>query len=119
MGAPPNIVDLCSPARIAEAIVKVNQVPELRHAGLGVLWKLYYAAEHSLTRLELESAGGELENHFGLYCRRVAEELGATALDALPLVNSSRGNHGLEVITLKPAVVTAIEKYAFSNIGLL
>jgi hypothetical protein len=70
-------------------------VPELRRAGFGVLWKLYYAAEHSLTRLELERAFGELEDHFGLYCRRVAEELGATALDAFPLVNSLRGNHGI------------------------
>jgi hypothetical protein len=62
MRASLNVVDSCSPAHIAEAIVKVNQVPELRGAGLGVLWKLYYAAEHSLTRLELERAFGELED---------------------------------------------------------
>jgi hypothetical protein len=109
------IVDASSPAQIAMAIIKVNQSPELRNAGLDALWKLYYAPEHSLARSELEREFGVLEDHFGLYCRRVAEELGAKHLDTLPLVNSSRDDHGEETLTLKPSVVTAIKFHAFSK----
>jgi hypothetical protein len=115
MAKPPPIVDASSPAQIAKAIVKVNQTPELRHAGLGALWKLYYAPEHSLTRSELEREFGVLEDHFGLYCRRVAEEVGAKHLDTLPLVDSSQDKDGFEIITLKPSVVMAIKFHAFSK----
>jgi hypothetical protein len=66
-------------------------------------------------RAELELEFGMLENHFGLYCRRVAEELGAHDPDALALVNASQGKHGFEVLTLKPSVVTAIKSHAFSR----
>jgi hypothetical protein len=108
-----SVVDARSPAQIAEAIVKVNKAPELRRAGLGALWKLYYAPEHSLARTALEKEFGLLENHFGLYSRCVAEELGADDSDALALVNSSQNDEGFEIITLKPSVVTAIRSYAF------
>jgi hypothetical protein len=109
------IVDVSSPAQIAKAILKVNKTPELRRAGLDVLWKLYYAPKHSLTRSELEREFGVLEDHFGLYCRRVAEKLGAKHLDTLPLVNSSQNDDGLEIITLKSSVVSAIRNHAFSK----
>jgi hypothetical protein len=113
MGATQNVVDLSSPARIAKAIVKVNRMPELRRAGLDVLWKLYYAAGNTLPRRELERDFGGLEDHFGLYCRRVAEELGGTKFDTIPLVNGSQDDEGLEIVTLKRTVVSAIREHAF------
>jgi hypothetical protein len=109
------LFDASSPAQIAKAIVKVNKSVELRSAGLDALWKLYYAPAHSLTRSELEREFGVLEDHFGLYCRRIAEELGVKRLDALPLVNSTKDNQGIETITLKPSVVSAIRQHAFSK----
>ena len=114
MGTHPTIVDASSPAQIAKAIVKVNQTTGLRRTGIDVLWKLYYARNHTLTRAELEKEFGLLENHFGLFCRHVAEELGADP-DLLALVNSSHDNNGYEVLTLKPSVVTAIKSHAFSK----
>jgi hypothetical protein len=80
-----------------------------------VLWKLYYAPNHSLLRTELEIEFGLLEDHFGLYCRRVAEELGANDPDALAPVDASQDEHGVVVLTLKPSVVTAIKSHAFSK----
>jgi hypothetical protein len=108
------IVDASSPAQIAKAIVKVNRTLEQRHVGLDALWKLYYAPQHTMSRAELEKEFGVLENHFGLFCRRVAEELGANVPDPLPLVNSSQDDDGRLVFTLKPSVVTAIKSHAFS-----
>jgi hypothetical protein len=70
---------------------------------------------NTMMRAELESEFGVLEDHFGLYCRRVAEELGAKHLDTLPLVNSSQDEDGFEIITLKPSVVMAIKFHAFSK----
>jgi hypothetical protein len=93
----------------------VNQNPELRQAGLDALWKLYYAPQHTLTRAEFEKEFGVLENHFGLFCRGVAAELGADDLDVLALANSSRNEAGFEIIILKPSVVTAIRSFAFSK----
>jgi hypothetical protein len=115
VGTHQTIVDSSSPAQIAKAIVKVNQTPGLRRIGIDVLWKLYYAPNHTLTRAELEKEFGLLENHFGLFCRRVAEELGANDPDALALVNSSQDEDGAQVLTLKPSVVTAIKSHAFSK----
>ena len=115
MGTHQTIVDSSSPAQIAKAIVKVNQTPGLRRTGIDVLWKLYYAPNHTLTRAELEKEFGLLENHFGLFCRRVAEELSANDPDALALVNSSHDDDGYQVFTLKPSVVTAIKSHAFSK----
>jgi hypothetical protein len=111
MGTHAIIVDASSPDQIAKAIVTVNQTLGLRHIGLDALWKLYYAPNHTMTRAELEMKFGLLEDHFGLYCRRVAEELGAKdPPDALALVNASQDEDGFEVLTLKPSVVTAIKE---------
>jgi hypothetical protein len=115
MGTQRPTVDTCSPSQIANAIVKVNNIPELRRAGLSALWKLYYAPEHSLARVELEKEFGLLEDHFGLYSQRVAEELGANDPDPLALVNSSQNDDGIEMLTLKPSVVSAIRYHAFSE----
>jgi hypothetical protein len=116
MGTHVIIVDASSPAQIAKAILTVNQTLGLRHIGLDALWKLYYAPDHTMTRAELEIKFGLLEGHFGLYCRRVAEELGADdPPDALALVNSSQDEDGAQVLTLKPSVVTAIKSHAFSK----
>jgi hypothetical protein len=110
-----SIVDARSPAEIAKAIVTVNKTPELRRAGLGALWGLYYAPKNSLARAEFEKEFGLFEHHFGLYSQRVAEELGANDPDAFALVNSSQNEDGFEIITLKPSVVTAIRSHAFSK----
>jgi hypothetical protein len=108
-------VETSSPAQIARAIVKVNKAPGPTRAGLDVLWKLYYAANHTLTRAELEQEFGVLEDHFGLFCRCVAVELGADDPDSLALVNSSPAKDGREALTLKPCVVAAIRFHAFST----
>ena len=99
--------------------MRANQSPGPHiRTGLNAMWKLYYAPNHALMRAELEIEFGVLENHFGLYCRRVAEELGANDPDALALVNSSQDENGFEVLTLKPSVVTAINASpAFTTIG--
>ena len=115
MGTHQTIVDSSSPAQIAKAIVKVNQTTGLRRTGIDVLWKLYYAPNHTLTRAKLEKEFGLLENHFGLFCRRVTEELGADDPDELALVNSSQDEDGNQIFTLKPSVVTAIKFHAFSK----
>jgi hypothetical protein len=115
MGPQTSIVDSCSPAQIAQAIVKVNKTLTLRYAGLDALWKLYYAPEHRLARTELEKEFGLFEDHFGFYCQRVAQELGADDPDPRALVNSSRDQDGFEVLTLKPSVVSAIQHHAFSK----
>ena len=65
MGTHPTIVDASSPAQIARAIVKVNKTFGLHRAGMDVLWKLYYVANHTLTCAELEREFGLLEDHFG------------------------------------------------------
>ena len=75
----------------------------------------YPAPNHTLTRAKLEKEFGLLENHFGLFCRRVTEELGADDPDALALVNSSQDEDGNQIFTLKPSVVTAIKSHAFSK----
>jgi hypothetical protein len=115
MGTQRFTIDSCSPAQIAKAIVKVNNTPELRRAGLRALWKLYFAPEHSLARAELERELGLLEAHFGLYSRGVAEHLGVDDPDELALVNSSQNDDGIEILTLKPSVVWAIRDHAFSK----
>jgi hypothetical protein len=117
MGADQIAVDASSPAQIAKAIVKVNKTFGLHRAGMDVLWKLYYAPNHTLTCAELEREFGLLEDHFGLFCRRVAEELGTNDPDAIALVNSSEDDAGFQVVTLKPSVVAAIQSHAFSKFG--
>ena len=115
MGAQQSVIDASSTIEIAKAIVEVNRSPDLRQAGLAALWALYYAPKHTLPRVRLEREFGLIADCFGAYARRVAEELGAGKPDALPLVNSWLDEDGLEMITLKPSVVTAIRSYAFSK----
>ena len=115
MGTQQTIVDASSPDQIAKAIVTVNQALGLRQIGLDALWKLYYAPNHTMTRAELEIRFGLLEDHFGLYCRRVAEELGANDPDALALVNSSQDENGSQSFTLKSSVVAAIKNLTRSK----
>jgi hypothetical protein len=115
MGTQRSTLDSCSPAQIARAIVKVNKTPELRRAGLSAMWKLYYSPQHSLARAEFEKEFGLLEDHFGLYSCGVAEQLGIDNPDALALVNSSQNDDGIEMLTLKPSVVSAIRYHAFSK----
>ena len=115
MGTQRFTIDSCSPAQIAKAIVEVNKTPELRHHGLSALWKLYYAPEHSLARVELEKEFGLLEEHFGLYSRGVAKQLGVDNPDKFALVTSSQNDDGIEMLTLKPSVVSAIRYHAFSK----
>ena len=117
MGAQQNVIDVSLTIEIAKAIVVVNQNSDLRQAGLAAMWRLYYAPKHTLARVSLEGEFGVLADHFGAYARRVAEELGAEEPDALPLVNSWLDEHGVEMITLKPPVVTAIRSYAFSKMA--
>jgi hypothetical protein len=109
------LVETSSPVQIARAIVKANKTPGLRRAGIDVLWKLYYATNHTMMRAELEQEFGVLENHFGLFCQHVAGELGADDSDPLALVNSSPAEDGRQVLTLKPVVVAAIRFHAFSK----
>jgi hypothetical protein len=84
-------VDSRSPGQIAKAIVKVSKTPELQRAGLRALWKLYCAPQHSVARAELENEFGSLDSP-----------------GALALVNSSQNGDGVEMLTLKPSVVSAI-----------
>jgi hypothetical protein len=117
MGTQQSVIDISSTIEIANAIVEVNRSPDLRQAGLAALWCLYYAPQHTLTRVKLEREFGVLADHFGAYARRVAEELGSEKPDELPLANSWLDAHGVEMITLKPSVVTAIRSYAFSKMA--
>jgi hypothetical protein len=103
------VVDRSPPEAIARAIKKVTQNPGLRiEPGSQALWKLYKAPSHTLKRKELEE-GLELDLHFGWFCRRVAEELGANNPDSLALVDYSTDGDGAQVLTLKPAVVEAMK----------
>jgi hypothetical protein len=113
MGTQQSTVDSRSPDQIAKAIVKVNKTPELRRAGLRALWKLYCAPQHSVARAELENEFGLLEDNFGLYSRGVVEQLSLDNPGALALLDSSHNGHGVEMLTLKPSVVSAIRSHAF------
>ena len=117
MGMPQSVIDVSSTIEIAKAIVEVNRSLDLRQAGLAALWALYYAPKQTLPRARLEQEFGLLADHFGAYARRVAEQLGVEKPDALPLVNSWLDQDGIEMITLKPSVVTAIRSHAFSRIA--
>jgi hypothetical protein len=109
-------VDASSWVQIAKAIQKVNQSPGPRtRNGADALWKLYQAPNHTLARADLEKEFGALDLHFGWFCRRVAEELGANNPDALTLVNSSQDENGSQSFTLKSSVVAAIKNLTRSK----
>jgi len=104
------IVDTAAPANIAKAIKKVNQTPGLRiKTGAEALWALYKAPNHSLSRIDLDEKFGALDLHFGWFCRRVAEELGANEPNSFALVDCSENN---QILTLKPSVVAAMQTRA-------
>jgi hypothetical protein len=109
------LVETSAPARIAKAIVTANKTHGPSHCGIDVLWKLYYATNHTLSRVELEQEFGVLDNRFGLFCRHVALELGAVDPDPLALVDAAPAEDGRQLLTLKPSVVAAIRFHAFSK----
>ncbi|MDF2117754.1 hypothetical protein PY365_19425 [Roseiarcaceae bacterium H3SJ34-1] len=111
MGLAITIVDSSSPEQIAKAIRTVNQTPGLRiQPGIDALWALYNAPGHSMKRSEIDDKYGAFDLHFGWFCRRVAEELGANNPDVLALVDYSDDNVGTQILTLKPSVVAALSK---------
>lgn len=110
LGTEITMVDSSSPERVGRAIKKVNQTPGLRiKSGADPLWALYKAPEHTLRRVELEAKFGAFDLHFGWFCRRVAEELGANKPDVLALVDYAVDEHGKQILTLKPAVVAGMD----------
>ena len=111
MAGDSTVVDRSSPAAISAAIKRVNSTPGLRiEPGIKALWKLHRAPNHSMLRSEMDAQFGALDLHFGWFCRRVAEELGANNPDPLALVDYSADSEGRQVLTLKPAVVAALPK---------
>jgi hypothetical protein len=109
MGAEVTTIDSCSPEAVENAIRKVNQTPGLRiRPGAEALWALFNAPSHALRRAELEAKFGALDLHFGWFCRRVAEELGASNPDTFALVDYKVDGEGNQVFALKPTVVAAM-----------
>jgi hypothetical protein len=106
-----NAVDVSPPYMIASAIRKVSKTPGLRiKPGSEVLWALFNAPEHSLPRAALAEKH-QVDLHFGWFCKRVAEELGAGSPDTLALVDVSTGPDGAQTLTLKPAVAAAMAEF--------
>ena len=108
MGNQLTVVDTSPPEAIAAAIRTVNSTKSLRlKPGVEALWALYSAPGHALPRRVLAERF-EVNLHFGWFCRRVAELLGANDPDALALVDYSESDNGDQVLTLKPSVVAAL-----------
>jgi hypothetical protein len=108
MSTSKTVVDSAPPDEIAKAIKKVNQTPGLRiRTGAEALWTLYKAPSHSMLRSQMDEKFGALDLHFGWFCRRVAEELGANDPDTLALVDSSDSG-AKQVLTLKASVAAAM-----------
>jgi hypothetical protein len=101
MGKETTIVDTSDPESIAKAIRKVNATPGLRiQPGIDALWDIYNAPHHTMTRASIEKKYGAFDLHFGWFCRRVAEELGANNPDVLALVDYTTDESGLQVLKL-------------------
>lgn len=116
MGKEKTVVDASSPQRTGDAIRFVNKTPGLRiQPGIDALWTLYRAPNHTMLRSEIETRYGALDLHFGWFCRRVAEELGANNPDVLALVDYSTDDAGQQLLTLKPAVAAALTPAARQN----
>jgi hypothetical protein len=109
MGKETTIVDASEPESIAKAIRMVNATPGLRiQPGIEALWAIYNAPDHAMTRSSIEKEFGAFDLHFGWFCRRVAEELGANNPDVLALVDYTADESGSQVLKLKPSVVAAM-----------
>ncbi len=109
MGKLRTVVDTATPDAIAAAIQKVQRTPELRSKhGITALWKVYNAPEHRIRRTDLAEQIGGVDLHFGWFCRRVAEELGDAAPDALALVDYVMDDTGNQFLSVKPNVVAAL-----------
>lgn len=107
MGHETTVVDFASPDAVAAAIKKVNQTPGLRiEPGINALWTIHKAGK--IRRTDLEKQFGALDLHFGWFCRRVAEELGANEPDALALVDYLDDAEGYQVLSLKPSIAAAL-----------
>jgi hypothetical protein len=109
MGKETTIVDRSDPQSISRAIRKINATPGLRiQPGIDALWALYRSPDHTKTRASIEKEFGAFDLHFGWFCRRVAEELGANNPDALALVDYATDQAGSQVLKLKASVVAAM-----------
>ena len=109
MGKEWTVVDTSSPELIAKAIKKINATPGLRiEPGIKALWDIYNAPDHAMTRSAIETKYGAFDLHFGWFCRRVAEELGANNPDVLALVDYTADESGSQLLKLKPSVVAAM-----------
>jgi hypothetical protein len=107
MGHETTVVDFASPEAVAAAIKKVNQTPGLRiEPGINALWTIHKAGQ--IRRKDLEKQYGAFDLHFGWFCRRVAEELGANDPDALALVDYSTDDEGYQVLSLKASIAAAL-----------
>ena len=111
LGHETTIVDRSDPAAIATAIKSVNSDPGRRiKPGIEALWDILKSPKHTVKRSVLEQKYGALDLHFGWFCRRVAEELGANEPDVFALVDYSLNDEGEQLLTLKPSVVAAMPK---------
>lgn len=110
------IVDTSPPEAIIAAINTVNRTKGLRmKPGIEALWALHKAEGHSLPRHVMEQNFGALDLHFGWFCRRVAESLGASHPDVFALVDYSKGTDGSQILTLKASVVAALSTAAMKR----
>lgn len=104
-------IDTSSPEAISQAIKKVNQTPGLRdRTGIEALWHVFYSPDHTMPYDELVAQFGAPNLHFGWFCRRVAELLGANNPAEYALMNHSTSADGKTLLlTLKPSVVAALK----------
>jgi hypothetical protein len=104
-----DLVDDCEPSAIGAAVAKVSRTPGLRiRPGEEAKWDLYDAPDRTLPRNELKAKYRALNAHFGMFCRRVVEELGDLQPRPFALADSSTDDAGRALLTLKPTVVAAI-----------
>jgi hypothetical protein len=61
-----------------------------------------------MARSLIEKQYGAFDLHFGWFCRRVAEELGANNPDVLALVDYTTDENGSQILKLKTSVAAAM-----------
>jgi hypothetical protein len=109
MGKETTVVDRSDLQSISRAIRKINATPGLRiQPGIDALWALYNSPDHTMTRSSIEKQYGAFDLHFGWFCRRVAEELGANNPDVLALVDYATDEAGSQILKLKASVAAAM-----------